>query len=158
MMRTLMMVLILALNVPAFASIGVYQFDTPEQEARFKRLSEELRCLVCQNQNLADSNAELALDLRRQVHAMILAGKSDADIVRFMTDRYGDFVLYRPPFNAGTLLLWVGPFVLLLVGVVVMGRLVRQRAVTAATDDAPLSRAEQQQLEQMLQRQQEEKE
>ena len=158
MMRTLMMVLILALSIPAFASIGVYQFDTPEQEAPLKRLSEELRCLVCQNQNLADSNAELALDLRRQVHTMILAGKSDADIVRFMTERYGDFVLYRPPVNAGTLLLWTGPFVLLLIGVVVMGRLVRQRAATAAADDAPLSRAEQQQLEQMLQRQQEEKE
>jgi len=158
MMRTLMVVLILLLSAPALAAIGVYQFDTPEQEARFKRLSEELRCLVCQNQNLADSNAELALDLRRQVHTMILAGKSDADIVSFMTERYGDFVLYRPPVNAGTLLLWVGPFVLLLVGVVVMGRLVRQRAATAAADDAPLSRVEQQQLEQMLHRQQEEKE
>ncbi|MEW6647369.1 MAG: cytochrome c-type biogenesis protein [Pseudomonadota bacterium] len=157
-MRGLLTVVLLTLSVAAFAAIGVYEFETPEQEARFKRLSEELRCLVCQNQNLADSNAGLALDLRRQVHTMILAGKSDADIISFMTERYGDFVLYRPPLHAGTLLLWSGPFVLLLLGVVVLGRVVRQRTASAAADDAPLTTAEQQRLEQMLRQQQGEKE
>lgn len=157
-MRRLLAVLLLALSASAFAAIGVYEFETAEQEARFKRLSEELRCLVCQNQNLADSNAELALDLRRQVHSMILAGKSDAEIVNFMTERYGDFVLYRPPFNAVTVLLWAGPFVLLLLGIVVLGRLVRQRAASAASDDAPLSTEEQQRLAQMLRQPRGEKE
>lgn len=153
-MRGLLTIVLLALNVAAFAAIGVYEFATPEQEARFKRLSEELRCLVCQNQNLADSNAELAQDLRRQVHTMILAGKSDADIIGFMTERYGDFVLYRPPLHAGTLLLWSGPFLLLLLGIVVLGRVMRQRTGSAAADDAALTAAERQRLEQMLRQRQ----
>ena len=154
MMRGLLTVVLLVLSVAAFAAIGVYEFETPEQEARFKRLSEELRCLVCQNQNLADSNAELAQDLRRQVHTMILAGKSDADIIGFMTERYGDFVLYRPPLHAGTLLLWSGPFLLLLLGIVVLGRVMGQRTGSAAADDAPLTAAEGQRLEQMLRQRQ----
>lgn len=149
-MRNLWAVLLLIAATSVSASIGVYEFETPEQETRFKRLSEELRCLVCQNQNLADSNAELALDLRRQVHTMILAGKSDAEIVGFMTERYGDFVLYRPPLKTGTVLLWAGPFVLLLLGVVVMGRLVRQRRSTAQGEDGQLNATEQQRLEQIL--------
>ncbi len=151
-MRIFCLALLLLVATSAVASIGVYEFETPEQEVRFKRLSEELRCLVCQNQSLADSNAELALDLRRQVHTMILAGKSNADIVEFMTERYGDFVLYRPPLRAATVLLWVGPFVLLLLGVVVLGRLVRQRASGTGNDDAQLDVAEQKRLEQILRR------
>lgn len=157
-MRAFLVILCLFAAGPALASINVYQFDNPEQEARFKRLSEELRCLVCQNQNLADSNAELAQDLRREVHTMIVAGKSDADIVKFMTERYGDFVLYRPPMKAGTLLLWVGPFVLLLLGILVLARLVRQRGMTADAADAPLSADEQQRLAQMLRQQRGDKE
>ena len=86
----------------------------PEQNARYQALIEELRCLVCQNQNIAESNAELAVDLRRQVHEMIVAGQTDAEIMSYLQDRYGDFVLYRPPVTAKTIILWVGPFVLLL--------------------------------------------
>jgi cytochrome c-type biogenesis protein CcmH len=89
---------------------------TPEYQARLKALSEELRCLVCQNQSLADSNAELALDLKREVERLMTEGKTDADIKAFLVQRYGDFVLYKPPVQNNTLLLWGGPFVLLAVG------------------------------------------
>lgn len=89
----------------------------PALEKRVMALSEELRCLVCQNQTLADSNAELAIDLRNQVREKLAAGMSDRDVTQFMVERYGDFVLYRPPVNGATWLLWFGPFVLLLGGI-----------------------------------------
>ncbi len=89
---------------------------TPEYQARLRALSEELRCLVCQNQSLADSNADLALDLKREVERLMTEGKTDADIKTFLVQRYGDFVLYKPPVQNNTLLLWGGPFALLLVG------------------------------------------
>lgn len=89
--------------------------EDPVLEKRVKTLSEELRCLVCQNQSLADSNADLAVDLRNQVREMMQEGKSDDQIREFMVARYGDFVLYNPPVRTATLLLWVGPFVLLIV-------------------------------------------
>ena len=86
---------------------------TPEQQSRYIHIISELRCLVCQNQTIADSNAELAVDLRDRVHSQILAGKTDAEILDYMTQRYGDFVLYRPPLKAKTIALWAGPFLLL---------------------------------------------
>ncbi len=89
------------------------EFD-PVKNKRLLSLSENLRCLVCQNQTIADSNADLAIDLRRQVREQIAAGRTDEEIIRYMTDRYGDFVLYKPPFKATTVILWVGPVVLLL--------------------------------------------
>ncbi len=89
---------------------------SPAQRERYHRLAEELRCLVCQNQTLADSNAELAADLRHQVEDQILAGRSDDEIKAYLVQRYGDFVLYRPPMKSNTWLLWLGPFALLLVG------------------------------------------
>ena len=101
--------------------------DDPVLERRVRTLSEELRCLVCQNQSLADSNADLAIDLRNQVRELMQAGKSDAEIREFMVGRYGDFVLYSPPVNASTLVLWVGPFVLLLIGIVVLATYLRRR-------------------------------
>lgn len=88
-------------------------------EKRLKVLAEELRCLVCQNQTLADSHADLAVDLRKQVFGMIEQGKSDAEIKTYLVERYGDFVLYRPPMQGNTMLLWFGPFALLLLGVVI---------------------------------------
>jgi cytochrome c-type biogenesis protein CcmH len=90
-----------------------------DYEQRLKKLSEELRCLVCQNQTLADSNADLAVDLRRQVEEQVAQGKSDAEIKSYLVERYGDFVLYRPPVQGNTFLLWFGPFALLLVGGIV---------------------------------------
>jgi cytochrome c-type biogenesis protein CcmH len=89
---------------------------SPEYQTRLRALSEELRCLVCQNQSLADSNAELALDLKREVERLMTEGKTDAEIKSFLVQRYGDFVLYKPPVQNNTLLLWGGPFALLLVG------------------------------------------
>lgn len=104
----------------------------PVLEKRVMALSGELRCLVCQNQSLADSHADLAVDLRNQVREMLAAGQSEADVKAFMTARYGDFVLYRPPVKATTVLLWVGPFVLLLVAVTALFvHLARRRRVSA---------------------------
>jgi cytochrome c-type biogenesis protein CcmH len=111
----------------------------PVAEKRLQALSEELRCLVCQNQNIADSNAELAQDLRREIRGMIRAGKSDKEIVDFMVARYGDFVLYRPPVKGITLLLWGGPVVLLVFGVFMLIRYQRRRAQRVADADRPLS-------------------
>ena len=112
-LRAIAVSVTLALAANANAVVyGQYEFDNAEQLERYKVLIYELRCLVCQNQNLADSNAELAGDLRREVHRLILEGKSSQDVIDFMVARYGDFVLYRPPLKAKTLLLWGGPFVL----------------------------------------------
>jgi cytochrome c-type biogenesis protein CcmH len=96
-------------------------------ETRIRELEEKLRCLVCQNQTLADSGAELAGDLRRQVREQVAAGRSDEEIVKFLVQRYGDFVLYDPPFKASTALLWIGPFVLLLGAAVVLIVTLRRR-------------------------------
>jgi len=137
-------VLLLGLFVcaPVFAAIEVYQFEDQAKEVRYKRLIEELRCLVCQNQNLADSNAELALDLRHQTYEMVSQGKSDEEVVAFMVQRYGDFVLYRPPLKASTLLLWVGPFIILAVGVVVVARIARRRGGEPDPQLSPEEQAE----------------
>jgi cytochrome c-type biogenesis protein CcmH len=99
---------------PAWAQEAKPLAEDPVAEARLKRLAVELRCLVCQNQTLADSNAPLAEDLRREVREMIAKDMSDEDIIDFLVARYGDFVLYRPPLKATTTLLWIGPFLLLL--------------------------------------------
>ncbi|HMN79619.1 MAG TPA: cytochrome c-type biogenesis protein CcmH [Burkholderiaceae bacterium] len=100
----------------------------PAQETRLKQLSEELRCLVCQNQSLADSNAELAVDLRNQVRDQIEQGKSDQEIKSYLVQRYGDFVLYKPPVQSNTTLLWFGPFALLAVGLSVWWLMSRRPA------------------------------
>ena len=101
--------------------------DDAALEKRLATLSAELRCLVCQNQSLADSHAELAIDLKNQVRDMMLAGRTDAEIKAYLTDRYGDFVLYRPPVKSTTLLLWAGPVVLLVLGLLALVRIVRKR-------------------------------
>jgi cytochrome c-type biogenesis protein CcmH len=115
------------------------------QEANLDRrvmdLSQELRCLVCQNQTLADSNAPLAVDLRNQVREQLAAGRSEQDVIDFMVARYGDFVLYRPPFKASTLLLWVGPFVFLLLGAWLLVRRVGRRPPETHLSDADRARA-----------------
>ena len=99
---------------PAQASIEAYQFESSQMEADYNQLINELRCLVCQNQNLAGSDADLARDLRRETYEMLNQGKSQQQVVDFMVERYGDFVLYRPQFKSTTYLLWLGPFLLLL--------------------------------------------
>ena len=109
--------------------------EDPVLEKRVMELSEELRCLVCQNQSLADSHADLAVDLRNQVREMMKAGKSDAEIREFMVARYGDFVLYNPPVKTTTLVLWAGPFVLLLAGGIVLAIYLRRRAERMPAQD-----------------------
>ena len=119
----------------------------PALEARVNALSAELRCLVCQNQTIADSHADLAVDLKNQVREQLVAGRSEAQIIEYMTQRYGDFVLYRPPFKATTLLLWGGPALLMLIGVFVYWRSLRSTQAQAeaepAIDAAQAARAEQ---------------
>ncbi|HEY3180262.1 MAG TPA: cytochrome c-type biogenesis protein [Casimicrobiaceae bacterium] len=110
-----------------------------EFEGRLKRLEAELRCLVCQNQTLADSNAPLAEDLRREVRALATSGKSDAEIKQYLVARYGDFVLYNPPIQRNTWLLWLGPFALLLCGGGIWYAIVRTRRGLANEDDATIS-------------------
>lgn len=111
------------------AVIETYEFSNPAQESRYQDMIAQLRCLVCQNQNLADSNAELARDLRARTYEMINAGASDEDIVDFMIARYGDFVLYKPPLRLRTTLLWGGPFALLLIALIVFFFTVRRSRV-----------------------------
>jgi cytochrome c-type biogenesis protein CcmH len=119
-------------------------FDDPVLQHRYEAINRELRCLVCQNQTIADSNAPLAEDLRRQVREMIARGESDKQIIEFMTQRYGDFVLYRPPLKGTTAALWFGPFALLLGGLTIFVIVLRRRSRLSADqfepdefDDAP---------------------
>lgn len=127
--RALTLVVMLALGLSAFAQ------ETPE-EARLRTLQEKLRCLVCQNQTLADSNAELAGDLRRELREQVKSGRSDGEILDFMVARYGDFVLYEPRFKASTALLWVGPFALLALALLTLAVMARRRR-NAATGSGP---------------------
>lgn len=127
MMKWLVVFLLACSVSTAYAKIETYEFDDPEKTARYNILIQELRCLVCQNQNLADSNAELAQDLRLQTYEMVSQGKTVDQVVDYMVTRYGDFVLYRPPFNLTTFLLWVGPFIILAGGVFILITLIRNK-------------------------------
>jgi cytochrome c-type biogenesis protein CcmH len=114
---------------PPAAGLDVQgQLQNPALQARFERIAKELRCLQCQNESIADSNADLARDLRRQVREMLVAGKSDDAIFSFMTDRYGEFVRFAPPLSPKTSLIWGAPFFMLLLGAAVIYRVVRQRS------------------------------
>jgi len=142
-MRALAAALLTILAVlagPAAANVAAPTAQDPVAARRSVDLARKLRCLVCQNQSIAESNADLAVDLRRQIDEQIAAGRTDAEIVAFMTDRYGDFVLYRPPLKATTVLLWAGPALLLLLAVLVLRRALRQQAKTPAP--APLTEEE----------------
>ncbi len=110
------------------APIETFKFDSPETEKVFHKLSEELRCLVCQNQNIAESNADLAKDLRLEIYTMLSDGKSEDEIVDFMVQRYGDYVLYRPPFNPMTWLLWFGPAIVFAFGLVFVVRYMKSQS------------------------------
>lgn len=127
------------------------EFTDASQAQRYHALINELRCLVCQNQSIADSNADLAADLRREVHRMISSGATDEAVVNYLVERYGDFVLYNPPLKPTTALLWAGPFLLCIIALVVLGsRVRRQRQV------ADLSNQERERAEQLLERHPEE--
>ena len=112
------------------------QLEDAALQARFENIAKDLRCLVCQNESIADSNVELASDLRRQVREMLVAGKSDDEIFDFMTDRYGAFVRFNPPVDRKTVLIWGAPFIVLLLGVVIIVRIVRGRSRMPLDDEA----------------------
>ncbi|WP_371333223.1 cytochrome c-type biogenesis protein CcmH [Hahella sp. CCB-MM4] len=130
------------------AAIDVYQFPDEESRERYQDLTWELRCPKCQNQNIADSNAPIAQDLRREVHRMVVEGHSDKEIVDFMVERYGDFVLYRPRMSGRTMILWVGPAVLVILGIIVVLILGRKNKVSQENDG--LSEDERNRLRQLL--------
>lgn len=127
MVKRLVLLLLAALLLPAFAKDAQPLAGDPVLEARVMALAVELRCLVCQNQTIADSHAELAVDLRNQIREMMKNGQSDDQIRRYMTDRYGDFVLYKPPFKTSTALLWAGPPLLLVAALVALFVMLRRR-------------------------------
>jgi cytochrome c-type biogenesis protein CcmH len=134
--------------IAVFAETAQPTTNDPVANKRAVHLADQLRCLVCQNQTIADSNAELAVDLRRQIREQIAQGRSDAQIVDFMVERYGDFVLYRPPLKPVTVLLWFGPPLLLLLGIVSLFRYIRARRTRV--ERQPLSASDRRDAEALL--------
>ncbi|MFT3762535.1 MAG: cytochrome c-type biogenesis protein CcmH [Pseudoxanthomonas sp.] len=134
----LVLLVLLAMPAISFAQAGdpaLPQFRDAAEETRFHRLTGELRCVMCQNQSLADSNAQIAHDLRREVLDLMHQGKSDDQIKQFLVERYGEFVLYRPQMEKRTWLLWFGPFALLLLGAAIVVRVLRRQARREVPDD-----------------------
>ena len=129
-MKPLLFIFLLMMSGSSYA-VDARQLSDPKQQESYETLTKELRCLVCQNQTIADSNAELAGDLRRQVAEMLQQGKSEQDIIRFMTDRYGDFVLYKPPFEGKTSILWIAPVAFLLIGLIAVFFVIRRKKAAA---------------------------
>jgi cytochrome c-type biogenesis protein CcmH len=146
--RALLAALLMASSTAVLAQASEVAKPDPAVERRLRGLAEELRCLVCQNQTIADSSAPLAVDLRNQLRGQIAAGRSDDDIRTYMVERYGDFVLYRPPLRATTILLWIGPFALVGVGALIFWLLVRKRRAQVAP--GALSTERRSELEAML--------
>ncbi|MDH3386332.1 MAG: cytochrome c-type biogenesis protein CcmH [Gammaproteobacteria bacterium] len=141
-MKPLLLIILLVFWwIPAQAAIEAYEFDSPEMEADYNQLVNELRCLVCQNQNLAGSDADLAQDLRRETYEMLQQGKSQQEVIDFMVARYGDFVLYRPQFKSSTYLLWLGPFLLLMLVLFIVIRRLRAARKPVEVDAAALDNA-----------------
>lgn len=152
MTHSRLLALVLLCLLPTFAMAQLQEEERPSDdpviEQRLANLSKELRCLQCQNQTLADSPAGLAADLRREIREQMKAGKSDQEIVAFLTERYGDFILYRPRVTLATYLLWFGPFVLLLAGLYVLFRYIRQRRDWIS--EKPLTADEHRRAEELL--------
>jgi len=133
----------LLFTLPLQAAIESYEFESTQMEADYYRLVSELRCLVCQNQNLAGSNADLAKDLRRQTYELLVQGKTPDQVAQYMVDRYGDFVLYRPRLKRDTLLLWFGPFVMLVLVLWLVIRAMRKKQNLVPPNADALERARQ---------------
>ncbi|AEF21936.1 cytochrome c-type biogenesis protein [Pseudomonas fulva] len=158
MMRLLSgLVLLLALGGAAQAAIDTYEFASEAERDRYRQLTEELRCPKCQNQNIADSDAPIAMDLRAEIYRMLEAGDSNAQIIDYLVARYGDFVLYKPPVSGRTLLLWYGPAALLVGGFIVLAVIVRRRRKSDGPAATGLSSEEQQRLAQLLEQAPEDK-
>ncbi len=133
--RILIVTVLLLSGMSLFAIDTEEPFDDPELQARYDQLIDEFRCLVCQNQPISDSNAGLAVDLRREIHRMISEGASDAQVRSFLVERYGDFVLYRPPFKPTTWLLWAAPFLLVAAGLTIAIVILRRRREMVSAAD-----------------------
>ncbi|MFV2031890.1 MAG: cytochrome c-type biogenesis protein CcmH [Gammaproteobacteria bacterium] len=142
-MRKLYLFIFLFFAASANAAIEAYEFESAQIEADYFKLINELRCLVCQNQNLADSNADLAKDLRRQTYKMLMLGNSPEQVIEYMVARYGEFVLYRPRFKRSTILLWLGPFFLLALVLIMVIRAMRKKQVLRPPDAESMKYAEQ---------------
>ncbi|WP_421190863.1 cytochrome c-type biogenesis protein [Aeromonas jandaei] len=153
-MRVLIASLLLLLGwvvqVPAMAAIDVYTFDNDNQEQVFRELTRELRCPKCQNQDIADSNAGLAKDLRDKTYQMVRQGKDKDEIVDYMVARYGNFILYNPPLMASTLILWLGPLLVIVIGLGVVVMRSRRPVAAARPVDSALSEEEQRRLAELL--------
>ena len=151
MIRALTLALLLSLTANAVAIDAEPAFSDPAMQERYERLTQELRCLVCQNQTIADSNAPLALDLRNQIRTQIAQGRSDSQIRDYMVERYGDFVLYKPPLKATTVVLWLGPLALTIGGWLLFVFVVRRRRQVAASEpDTPLPEKEKARIASLL--------
>ena len=149
-MKTLMMLLLLTIVAPLTAEIIFYRFDDPAKEERFNRLIEDLRCPKCQNNNLADSNAPLSVDLKDIIYTQINDGKTDEEIIDYLKQRYGDFIYYKPPIKPSTWIIWFGPFALLIIGGLFIYRaILAKKPKQASTDvsDANLKLVEEWQKE-----------
>ena len=134
--RKLISVFVLVTQTNIYAQVDTFEFDNDEQEIRFRQLSDELRCPMCQNTNLSGSTGGVAEDLRREIHRMILVGMSNEEIEQFMFERYGDFIFYRPRLRAETILLWFGPLLFLIIGgFIAYGILRRANSVDLAVVD-----------------------
>lgn len=145
--RLLVLLMFMALSLPSTAGLESFDFTGNVDEDRYKALITEVRCLVCQNQSLADSGAGLAYDLRLEVYELMDQGHSDEEVIDFLVSRYGDFVLYNPPVKPSTWMLWYGPFVLLLAGLILLVRNVRRRS---RQHEAALSGEQQERLKSLL--------
>ena len=144
---SILILLLISLAGPTLAK-EAKPVEDPQIDQRMQALTQQLRCLVCQNETLADSRADLAEDLRKEIREQMKAGKSDQEIIAFLTQRYGDFVLYKPPVKATTYLLWFGPFVLLLGGTLLLYRYLKHRR--EIIHDQPLTAAEHKRAEELL--------
>jgi cytochrome c-type biogenesis protein CcmH len=147
-MRRWWLLLLLIAGSVVYAAIDPYEFDNESQRERYRHFIEEMRCPKCQNQNLAGSDAPIATDLRRELHRLLIEGRSDREIVDFMVARYGAFILYDPPFDKKTALLWLAPVAFFAIGAGVLLLIVRRRR--AAAEPTALSDAERARVEQLL--------
>jgi cytochrome c-type biogenesis protein CcmH len=147
-MRFLLIALLLV-SWPSLAVIETYEFNSEVDHVRYQKFIEELRCPKCQNQNLAGSNSPIAEDLRREIYRLIDEGKSDTEIIQFMLDRYGDFILYRPRLTSETAILWAAPAIFLLIGAVIVVLLAKRRRVETAGENS-LTEQEQARLKALL--------
>lgn len=141
-------ILILLVSAKALAAIDPYEFENETQRERYQQFVEDLRCPKCQNQNLAGSDAPIANDLRHELQRLLKEGKTDTEIVEYMVARYGEFILYEPPFDKKTAVLWLAPVVFFLIGLAVLINIARRRATSKASSE--LTQEEQAKLQQLL--------